>query len=140
MVRLAGVKAVRYLGVRPKKLWEVGGRNVPVLSRGDIVLVGETVAISLCRNRAMFESLSVIPSFDVEELPEIVVEEVTEGEENQGEENQGEENQGEENQGEENQGEENQGEENQGEENQGENPPADSEEVTEEPAKKGKGK
>jgi hypothetical protein len=110
MVRLAGVKAVRYLGVRPKKLWEVGGRNVPVLSRGDIVLVGETVAISLCRNRAMFESLSVIPSFDVEELPEIVVEEVTEGEENQGE------------------------------ENQGENPPADSEEVTEEPAKKGKGK
>ena len=69
MVALAGVKAVRYLGVRTKKLWEVGGRNVPMMNRGDIVVVGETVAISLCRNKAMFEMIDAVPTFKVDALP-----------------------------------------------------------------------
>jgi len=64
MVRLAGVKAIRYIGEAPKKLWEVGGRNVPVLNRGDVVLVAETVGLSLSRSR-FFEIVEGEVTMDV---------------------------------------------------------------------------
>ncbi|MDD2783978.1 MAG: hypothetical protein PHO52_07150, partial [Sulfuricurvum sp.] len=60
---LAGVIAVRYTGVQVKKLWEVGGRNVPMLNNGDIVVVAESVGLSLCRSR-FFEPTSISMSGD----------------------------------------------------------------------------
>lgn len=64
MVRLAGVKTIRYIGEAPKKLWEVGGRNVPILNRGDAVIVAETVALSLSRSR-FFEMVEGEVSMDL---------------------------------------------------------------------------
>jgi hypothetical protein len=74
---LTGVLAVCYLGLRTKKLWEVGGRNVPMLNRGDVVIVSETVALSLCRNSKLFTRVDASVEIDIEPLPDIV-------EENQG--------------------------------------------------------
>jgi hypothetical protein len=70
MLHLAGVKAVRYIGVQAKKLWEVGGRNVPILARGDVVLVGETVALSLTRGRFFEPYLGDITQ-EIPDLPEL---------------------------------------------------------------------
>jgi hypothetical protein len=69
-VACAGVMAVRYIGVQPKKLWEVGGFNVPILQRGDIVIVGELVGLSLSRGR-FFEKVVAEVSIDVKPLEKI---------------------------------------------------------------------
>lgn len=79
MVCLAGVKAIRYIGEAPKKLWEVGGRNVPILNKGDVVLVPALIGASLARNR-FFEEVDgdismKLPSLKAPKAAAVAVEE-----------------------------------------------------------------
>ena len=43
------LEALQYVGDSPRKLWEVGGRDVPVLEKGDIVLLAAVKAVLMAK-------------------------------------------------------------------------------------------
>jgi len=50
-------KAIRYTGKEQKKFWEGGGRTFPLITSGDIIIVPELVAYTLCRKNKYFEQV-----------------------------------------------------------------------------------
>jgi len=84
MLHMAGNIVVRYIGSETKKLWEVGGRNCPVVNEGDLIIMDQVTATVLCRNRFFEKVEDAI--VDVS-LPAKASQEENQGEENQGEEN-----------------------------------------------------
>jgi hypothetical protein len=43
------LQLVRYNGETPRKLWEIKARNVPILNKGDLVLLNEVTAILMVK-------------------------------------------------------------------------------------------